>query len=236
MKRIYTLIFILFYYINFGQTAIINVNKVFPNIKEEIKFIKFEINGQKFGEKDSIIKIQINKFGLDKCTAIIEKDTLNFFTKFKENETYIIEQGCCCAAFILEAKNNPNRGIVKFKNKTNRTLGIIIADSNVVEIKKGKTEEVFASESAMCTFKPCSILLTEKKYLDEKYEYNDEKDYQKLQKEQKKFLIASTYFHFLHGEKVEIFYNVKTKKLETKLNGYLTEVEYKKVIEEFNKK
>ena len=228
MKRIYTLIFILFYCINFGQTAIINVNKVFPNIKEEIKFIKFEINGQKFGEKDTIMKVRINKFGLDRCTAIIEKDTLEFFTKFKENETYNIEKGCCCAAFILVAKNNPNRGIVKFKNKTNRTLEIIIAESNVEEIKKGKTKEVFASESAMCTFKPCSILLTEKKYLNEKYNYSEGKDYSKLQKEQKSFIIASTYYHFLHGEKVEIFYNVKTKKLETKLNGYLTEVKLKK--------
>jgi hypothetical protein len=84
----------------------------------------------------------------------------------------------------------------------------------------------------MCFYKPCNILLTETEYLSEIYDYNsDDRDYEKLWKEQKKYIIASTRFHFLHGEKIEIFYNSKNESLEMKQNGYLSESEYKKIME-----
>jgi len=108
MKRILTLIFLIFYSINFGQTAILKVQKVFPTLKENVNYIKFIFNEQSFGEKDTIINIRINKLGFDNCFAIIDKDTLKFKTKFIENETYEIKQGCCCAAFTLEAQKIQN--------------------------------------------------------------------------------------------------------------------------------
>ena len=51
----------------------------------------------------------------------------------------------------------------------------------------------------------------------------------------KKHEIASIWFHFLHGEKIELFYDEKSKNLNIKLNGYLTEKEFNNTIEEFNK-
>ncbi len=236
MKRFFTLTFLIFYSINFGQTATLKVQKIFPNLKENINYIKFVFNEQSFGEKDTIINIKINKHGFDNCLAIIGKDTLKFKTKFTENEAYEIKQGCCCAAFTLEAQRNPKRGTVKYKNKTNRNLGLIVAEANIEEIKKGNIVKIYASESAMCLFKPCSILLTETEYLSEKYNYRSAgSDYEKLSKEQEKFVIGLTYFHFLHGEKIEIFYNSKTKNIEIKLNGYLSEKDYQKTIDDFNK-
>ncbi|MWB96070.1 hypothetical protein GON26_17020 [Flavobacterium sp. GA093] len=236
MKQLLSFIILIISTISFGQTAIVNFQKVFPNVEETENYIKFEINGQNFGEKDSIISIRINKSGFDNCKAIINNDTLNFVAKFRENETYEIRQGCCCAAFTLTAQNNPNRGTVKFKNRTKRDLGLIVAEANIEKIGIGKTQNIYASESAMCLFKPCSILLTETEYLSEKYDYkSDERDYDTLWKEQRKYEIASIWFHFLHGEKIELFYNEKTKKIELNLIGYLTEKEFKKTIEEFNK-
>ena len=236
MRNLLTFIIVFTFSIGFGQNAILKFQKVFPNEKEKVNFIKFLINEHQFGEKDTIINIKINKNGFDNCYAIINEDTLKFKTRFKENENYEIKQGCCCGAFTFEAQNNPKRGTVKFHNITNRNLGLIVAEANIEKVKVGKTQKIYASESAMCFFKPCSILLTETEYLSEKYEYNnDERDYDKLWKEQKKFIIASTWFHFLHGEKIEIIYNKKTKTLDLKQNGYLTEKEFKKTIEEFNK-
>ena len=236
MRRILIFVILFTYSINFSQTATIKLQKVYPNEKERINYIKFVVNEHYFGEKDSIINIKINKTEFDNCYAIINKDTLKFKTKFKENETYEIKQGCCCAAFTLEAKSNAHRGIVKFKNRTNRNLGLIVAEANIEQINASKTQNIYASESVMCLFKPCSILLTETEYLSEKYEYNhDKRDYRQLLKEQEKFIIASTRFHFLHGEKIEIFYNKKSKDLNIRLNGYLTEKEFKKTIDDFNK-
>ena len=232
MMKILNLTILFIYSISFGQTAILKAQKVYPNVKENINYIKFVINEHSFGEKDTILKLKINNKGFDNCYAIINNDTLRFKTKFKENEIYEINQGCCCAAFTLEAQNNPKRGIVKFKNRTDKNLALIVAESNVEKINIGKTEKIYAFESAMCTFKPCSITLTETEYLSEKYNYNSKNlEYEILKKEQKKYIIASTWFHFLHGEKIEIFYNSVIESLEIFLDGYLSESEYKKLIE-----
>ncbi|MCU0440068.1 MAG: hypothetical protein MUC49_19445 [Raineya sp.] len=193
-----------------------------------MNYVKFEINNQKFGEKDSVIKLQINKYGLDKCKAIIAHDTLNFLTKFIENELYEIEQGCCCAAFIFKAHKNPRRGTITFRNRTKADLGLIIAEANIDTVKAKTNKTTFASESAMCYFKPCSILITKTEYMSPKYDYNsDNRDYETLWKEQEKLILASTWFHFLHGEKIEVFYSSKHHKLKIKLKGYLQKHEYK---------
>ena len=99
MRKLLTFTVLLIYSISFGQNATLKVQKVFPSEKEKLNYIKFVINDQFFGEKDTIINIKINNKGFDNCYAIINKDTLKFQTKFKENETYEIKQGCCCAAF-----------------------------------------------------------------------------------------------------------------------------------------
>ena len=43
--------------------------------------------------------------------------------------------------------------------------------------------------------------------------------------------MASYWFHFLHGEKIEVFYNSVTNKLDIELKGYLTEKEHLKAID-----
>lgn len=211
-----------------GQTASIKVVRQFyDNSFDKFDSIIFLFNGTKFTGNDTIGKnIKLNtKF--DNCMAIIGKDTLQFYTKFKTGGEYIIKPGCCCAAFTLEAKNNSKRGTIYFKNTTKRDLGLVIAEANVDTVYSSKAQTTFAFESAMCLFKPCSILLTETNYLSGKYDYqNDKKDYDQLWAEQKKFILAISYYHFLHGEKVEIIYNEKLKSLELKLLGYLTDKEY----------
>lgn len=206
----------------YGQVATLDSKVVFPSHKDSVNPIKFIINNQKFGEKDTLIKIQLNRKGLDKCVAIIGKDTLRFFAKFKADESYKIEQGCCCAAFTIEAHKNPKRGTVTFKNQTNRDLALIACEHNSDTIKKKSMETLLASESAMCLFKPCSIQVAETQFLSDVYNYkNDERDYDSLWKEQKKFVLIDESFLFLHGEKVEIKYDEKKKKSELVVVGYL---------------
>ncbi len=213
------------------QTATIKAPVTYPYIEDTAKstFNRFTINGHSFGEKDTIIKVRINSNGFDSCVVLIAKDTLRFLTKFKAGEMYEIEQGCCCAAFTMKAKNNAGRGTVMYTNKTNRDQALVIAEANIDTVRKGKTHTTFASESMMCYFKPCSILVTETEYLSGKYEYqSDNRDYDKLSEEQAKYILAKTWFHFLHGEKIAVEYNKKTGAVRVKLTGYLTKSEEKK--------
>jgi hypothetical protein len=213
-----------------SQSVTINSQVVFPNIKDTLNYIRFKINNQSFGEKDTIIQINVNAKGFDTCQAIIVDDTINFLTKFRESEIYEIRQGCCCAAFTLEPKNNPRRGTVTFKNTTRRDLGLIIAEANIDTVKTNKTQTTFSYESAMCLFKPCSILITEILYFSDSYNYkNDKRDYEILWKEQTKYILTKSWFQFLHGEKIELEYNDKIKETKIKLIGYMTDNEYENI-------
>jgi hypothetical protein len=213
-----------------AQTATIKAPVTYPYIEDTATtFNRISINGHSFGEKDTVITIRINTKGFDCCEAIIAKDTLRFVTKFRAGELYEIEQGCCCAAFTLKAKKDANRGIVTFKNVTKRNVGLIVAEANTDTVKAGKTHTTFASESAMCYFKPCSISIAETEYLSSKYDYaNDNRDYDKLWAEQAKYMLATTWFHFLHGEKITVEYHEETRTTIIKLSGYLTESEHKR--------
>ena len=217
-----------------SQTATIKAPVTYPYIEDTVKstFNRFTINGHSFGEKDTIVKVRINANGFDSCSVVIAKDTLRFITKFRAGEMYEIEQGCCCAAFTMKAKNNAGRGIVMYTNKTNRNLALVIAEANIDTVRKSKTHTTFASESMMCYYKPCSILITETEYLSEKYNGCIEcKDYETLlaeAEEQEKYILATTWFHFLHGEKIAVEYNEKTGATTIKLTGYLTKSEEKK--------
>lgn len=209
------------------QAFVIVENLVRPNSFEEFQQFTFVFNGKRFTGRDTLEQtIPLNK-RLDECLAILGKDTLQFFTKFLPNETYILRPGCCCAAFTLEAKNNPKRGSVYFKNKTNRTLSFVVAEANGDTVERNSAIDLFAHESAMCYFKPCSVLLAEMDYLDAKYDYtNEELNYDSLWAEQKKFILGMANFHFLHGEKVELKWMEKKKKIEFRVKGYLMEEEY----------
>lgn len=212
-----------------SQTATIATQVAFPNAKETVDYIRFKINNQSFGARDTVIQIRINTKGFDSCEAIIANDTLRFLTKFKEGELYEITQGCCCAAFILKPKNNANRGTVTFNNKTKRDLALTVAEANIDTIQTRKTETIFASESAMCVFKPCSIVLSETAYWSDKYSDYDDKEYVKLKEEQASYILGKTWFHFLHGEKLKLEYKEKKKSIQLKLIGYLTDKEYKTI-------
>ena len=65
-----------------AQFVSINSQVVFPNVKDTLNYIRFKINNQSFGEKDTIIQIKVNAKGFDTCQAIIVDDTINFLTKF----------------------------------------------------------------------------------------------------------------------------------------------------------
>ena len=213
-----------------AQTATIDAHVVFPSEKDTINHIRFRINNQEFGGKDTLLQLKLNKKGFDSCEAIIGADTLKFLAKFKKGEVYEIRQGCCCAAFTLEPQNAPRRGTVTFKNTTNRDLGLVVAEANQDTVKAKATQTTFSFESAMCLFKPCSILITETPYFSDAYNYkNDNRDYDSLWKEQSQYLLTQSWFHFLHGEKIGIEYNDVTKNTSLKLLGYMTDEEYEKV-------
>lgn len=234
MKKILLVLILYIFQSSFGQTATIKLKNPVYAGKEAQNPIKFEFNGQRFGEKDTIIRIKLNKNEFDVCKVTAENYVLDFITKFKANETYQIHQGCCCADFTLEAEKKPKRGIVIFKNKTKKDLGFLIAGIESDTVAAGKKKIFFATESAMCYFKSSEIQITETEYLSEKYYYNHTDNYKALEEEQKKYLLDSKWFHFLHGEKIEIILNPLSNKMDVKLKGYLTDKEYLQFINGFD--
>lgn len=212
--------------------ATIHARVVISDREDSTSLVRFTINGQSFGERDTTIKIKVNQSGFDVCEAVGKHSSQKFLTKFKAGESYEIEQGCCCAKFLLMAKKHPRRGTVFFKNATNRDLGLVVAEANIDTVKAGKAGTLFSRESAMCLFKPCSVLLTETAYLSDEYNYHtDKRDYKKLWEEQAQYILGKTWFHFLHGEKIEIEYLEASKSVRIKLLGYLTKSEFKEWLE-----
>jgi hypothetical protein len=215
-----------------SQTATIHARVVISDREDSTSLTRFTINGQSFGERDTTIKIKVNQSGFDVCEAVGKHSSQKFLTRFKAGESYVIEQGCCCANFLLMAKKQPRRGTVFFKNVTNRDLGLVVAEANIDTVKAGKADTLFSLESAMCLFKPCGILLTETAYLSDEYNYHsDNRNYKKLWEEQAQYILGETWFHFLHGEKIEIEYLEASKSVRIKLLGYLTKSEYKEWLE-----
>lgn len=212
---------------SFGQTATIKIERLFfDNSFEKFDSIYFDLNGTKFYGKDTLEKTIKLKDNFDKCTAIIGNDTLNFLTKFQNRQEYVLRPGCCCAAFTLQAKQNANRGAVTFKNKSKKALGIVVCEHNSDTIKVDSTKTIYANESAMCLYKPCLIQIVETNYFSDEFNYkNDKRDYDKLWKEQEKFIVNQVWFHFLHGEKIEISFNKKSQNINLKIIGHLSKDE-----------
>jgi hypothetical protein len=233
MKTIQTFIFLLCLQFAFAQTATIKVVHMDHQgqFKDFSKFV-FSFNGLKFSAADTAAKkIKLNKNGFDECYAILGKDTLPFLAKFKEGETYTIKPGCCCAAFTITAMHDPRRGSVRFDNKTSRDLWGVTSEINTDSLKaKSKSEYIFASESAMCFFKPASIFIAETNYNNSKYDFqtNSDVNYDSLWAEQKTYVLASSAFLFLHGEKLTVEYSDKGNRMVFRFDGYLTDEEYKK--------
>lgn len=212
---------------SFGQTATIKIERhFFDNSFEKFDSIYFDINGTKFWGKDTLTQtIRLND-NFDKCTAIIGKDTLNFLAKFQNRQEYVLRPGCCCAAFTMQARQNANRGTITFKNKSDKDLGLVVCEHNSDTVKIDSVKTLFASESAMCLYKPCSIKIVETSYFSDDYNYeNDERNYDELWGEQKKFELGQVWFHFLHGEKIEVNFDAKSEKIELNIIGHLTNAE-----------
>lgn len=167
MKKLSTIIALIFItQFGFGQIATIKIDgKFYDNSYMNFDSIFFDFNGTKFWASDTTLKtIQLQK-NFDNCTAIIGKDTLIFLTKFKSEQEYIIRPGCCCTAFTLEPKNNSRRGTITYKNKTTRNLCLSVCGHNSDIVEHNKQKTIYGSESAMCLFKPCQIVVAEIDFL-----------------------------------------------------------------------
>ena len=232
MKGIFTIVILIFTVKVFSQTATVKVvGKDHDNQYDKFDNIHFEFNGLSFSGRDKgDHKIKLND-GFDEGVAIIGVDTLHFKLKFKPGQSYTIRPGCCCATFTLTADLSPNRGTIQVNNRTKRDLTLVIAEANWDTIRANSTNKpVFAFESAMCLFKPASILITELEYGNKKYQYKAgaEVDYKKTLAERNKFILSKSWFHFLHGEKIEITFDEKASKVSYRLNGYLEPEEVEK--------
>ncbi len=214
----------------YGQSATIKIEKIeFDGEQNNIDSILFNFNGTKFWGRDTIPKkIKLHK-NLDKCSAIIGNDTLNFLAKFKAGQIYVLRPGCCCTAFTLQALQNPNRGTVSLVNKTRKELGLTVCEHNMDTAKVDSAVTTYAHESAMCFFKPCKIQIVETSFFSDEYEYkNDNRNYFRLWIEREALVLNQIWFLFLHGEKVEIKFDNKTQKIRIKTIGYHTKEELEK--------
>jgi hypothetical protein len=232
MKTIQTLIFVCCIQLAFAQTATIKVVRTdYPEqFRDFDKFI-FSFNDLTFSATDTTAKnIRLNKNGFDQCYAILGKDTFLFLAKFKEGESYMIKSGCCCANFTITPDKDAKRGCVRFDNKASRDLWGIISEINTDTIKaNSRSEYIFASESAMCLFKPAGIFIAETAYNNPKYDYysTSEVNYDSLWTEQDKYILTSSSFLFLHGEKLTVEYIAGSNKMVFKFDGYLSDEEFK---------
>lgn len=225
MKEIFTIIILIFAVKVFSQTAIIKVvETTHDNQYDKFDDIRFEFNGLSFSGADKgHHEIRLND-RFDEGIAIIATDALSFKLKFKPGQAYTIKPGCCCAAFTLTPDLNPSRGTIKVNNRTNKDITLVVAEANWDTVGANSTNKpLFAYESAMCLFKPASILITEIEYGDKQYQYGAgaKVDHKKLLAERNKYILSRSWFHFLHGEKIEITYGEKSSKVSYKLNGYL---------------
>lgn len=173
--------------------------------KKRFEELNFSINGQALSPDKKTHKITLKEDGFDEFRygehgKLIEK---TFFTKFRENEIYIIRFDICTNAYVLFAEKKPARGEVKFINKSKNEIVGEIAHFQFDRInKKSESEFIFAMESANCYFKVCPIKIYSS-------DYNDEDDFS--DEELEKMLLGEIYFHFLHAEKLIVEFSQKGK-------------------------
>jgi len=228
--------FLLFSFVKtYGQTATVKVIKSpYPNVAN-MDSVHFTFNGVSFWGCDTTLKtIPINKGKvLDTCVVIFKEYAIHFLTKFKPNEEYFIDSHCCCK-FAMQPKSGKGRkGSVLFKNKTNRELALIAGD-NSDTVKIAQRQQILSFESPMCYFKPCNIQLAEPSFLSYGCSHHkDEAEYDRCWEEGNKFILTDVWFHFMHGEKIEVIYDDKSKTSKLKLKGYLTTKERDKLMKKY---
>lgn len=161
----------------------------------------FELNGQIIAAADSSVHPLAVLDGLNTCKAMLPQDTLVFLANFKYGQTYFLKPGCCCAIFTLEAKYQPSRGTVSVKNTTSETLILTVCEHNADTLAPGEESTLYASESAMCLFKPCHIILASPAYFDPKFEADVNGQLSgALKAERSKYLYSELNFQFLQAE------------------------------------
>lgn len=197
----------------FGQTATIKVERLFSeNSYENFDSIYFDFNGTTFWGRDTFTKtINLNS-DLDRCIAVIEKDTLIFLTRFKSEQNYTLKPGCCCEAFTLQAQKNASRGTVTFRNHSGKDAGIVICGHHWETVKTDSSTTIYADESAMCLFRTCSIQVVDTRYFSNGYE--DENDDSGHRSAREKYILDQVWFHFLHGEEVEVIFDADSTTIE----------------------
>lgn len=166
--------------------------------------------------------VSINSNGFDVCKAILNGDTMIFQCKLLPGITYLIKPGCCCAQFTIKPENNSSRGYVRIANSTAQDIMISVSEINTDTVSaSSKSDYIFASESAMCLFKPTNITVAELKYGDPKYQFqpSSEANYDSLWIEQSKLVLGVTHFLFLHGEMITVEY-FKDGQFRYTLDGY----------------
>ncbi|REG91122.1 hypothetical protein [Flavobacterium aquicola] len=239
MKKITTIILLIFSF-NFciAQNAKIRIQyHTEKSIKSEtFDSLVFIVNGEKLNLINLEIKnIKLNQNGFDKLSYYYKgKENIvvtEMSCKFKPNHSYKIMPCLCCEDFMIVADSVPKRGSVRFINNTNRKLIGIRSEFNLDTInKKSKTKYLPSDISMNCGFRPFFIEITEFKYANPKFDYNEdntEEQNQILNKEQDSLWIAKEPFLFLHGEKITAIYDDKKRKIILKFDGYLTDLEYK---------
>lgn len=224
MKLNQFLIFLLLCGTCVGQSANFKIVRTnYPEQFADFDKFQFTVNETTFQATDTgTYSIAINSNGLDVCKAILNNDTLVFLSKFLANVTYIIKPGCCCAQFTITPEGNCSRGYVRLVNSTAKDVMLSVAEISTDTVSANtKSDYIFASESAMCLFKPATILIAELQYGDLKYQYqtSSEVNYDSLWREQSQLVIGVTHFLFLHGELITVEFKSNAQ-FQFKLDGY----------------
>jgi hypothetical protein len=223
-----TLLFILFN-VCFSQTANIRIKYLdSKNMKSKtFDSLVFIINGVELNSTDSETKsFNLQKNGFDSFSYYYkgEKNKVisEFKCKFKPNNSYKILPCICCGEFMLVADSLPQRGSVRFVNKTNRKLIGIRSEFNLDTINKKSATKYFPSDISMnCGFREFYIEIAEFGYANPKFDYNERNtdlENEKLNSEQEQLWITKTPFLFLHGEKITATYDDKERKIDIKLD------------------
>lgn len=207
------------------------VEKHLDEENDRFEHLIFEINGVSFDtEAGKSYLIPLNR-KFDQANVYFGTDTLQFLLKMLPNETYILEAGCCCADFILKPQNNARHGTISVNNQLDRPLFLALSEANIDSVaEKSLSVPIFAHESAMCFFKPSSIVIAEIGFGDEKFQNAITEGNETLLKAQEAMILHQVYFHFLHGEKIGIHINRKNR-MKIRLKGYLSEQEMQKAMQ-----
>lgn len=201
------------------------IKNVFKIEIEAFESLEFIINGVAFKVSDDLdINIPLNKMGFDSIKysyKIHDKEYKSFaLAKFKTDQQYYLSPCTCCGIFMIAPKN-PERGIVRFKNRSKSKLLALTGDfEHEVIYPKSTSKYFFSSISMNCGFTPNQIGLFTSDFIESKegiFEIDRE--------------IFSFDFLFVNGEKLSIIYNGNQSKVV--FDGYLNSNESQKYFKKY---